>query len=189
MRTVAPNSLVRPRLIRQGRIITCGDPDVFGCATLVADTSSTSSGGWFTANKPIGVPFVLNDAAVVTHLGWRNGSSPGSQHDMGIYDENWKRICSTGSTGGSGGANVWQWIDITDTPIPPGRYYLVKVLDSTAVNRVRHWGPADIKYMGMMGVTESATDSVPLPDPLVGMTAPISITRLPVLGFAVKAPL
>lgn len=189
MRTVAPNNVVRPRLIRQGRVITCNDPDLFGCATLIADTASTASSGWHVANKPIGIPFVLNDAVVVTHLGWRSGSSVGSNHDIGIYDENWKRICSAGSTAGAGAAQAWQFVDITDTPISPGRYWLVKVLDSTAVNRIRNTGPTSINLMGVMGVTESATDSFPLPDPLVGMTSPIAITRLPLVGFAVKAPL
>lgn len=188
MRTVAPNSLTRPRLARQGRIITTADPE-FGLAPIMSVGGATVSGAWPSANDPCAVPFTINDAMVVTHLGWRNGSGAGSNHDIGIYDENWKRLVSAGSSA-SGSSSLWQFINVTDTAIPAGRYYLVKVIDATTANRARYWShAATVGFTTMLGLKETATDSFPLPDPLTNMVSPITHARVPIIAFAVKAPI
>jgi hypothetical protein len=171
-----------------GRIITTTDPE-FGCVAITALGGSSLSGPWITANKPLAVPFTINDAMVVTHLGWRNGSAAGSNHDIGIYDEQWNRLVSAGSSA-AGTSSIWNFVDVTDTPLGAGRYYLVKVIDATTANRARYWNtPATTTFATMLGLKETATDSFPLPNPLVGMTDPITHQRVPVLGIAVKAPL
>lgn len=189
MRTLAPNSVTRPRLVRQGRIITSLDPE-FGLAPIMALGATTVSGAWPSANDPCAIPFTLNDAAVITHLGWRNGSAAGSNHDIGIYDEAWNRLVSTGSVTSVAASSLWNFVDVTDTPIRAGRYYLVKVIDSTSANRSRYWShTATVGLTTMLGLKETSTDSFPLPSTLSGMGDTITHTRVPIVGFAVKAPL
>jgi len=180
--------MARPRLARQGRIITTADEE-FGCASVMSMGGTTVSGSWPSANDPCAVPFTITEALVVTHLGWRNGSGAGSNHDIGIYDEAWNRLVSAGSSA-AGTSSLWNFVNVTDTPIAAGRYYLVKNIDSTTANRARYWShAATLGFMTMLGMKETATDSFPLPNPLTNMTDPITHTRVPIIALTVKAPL
>jgi len=188
LRTVAPKPVGRSRHSSQARIITTADLE-FGCAPLVASGFTTVSGSWPSANDPVAVPFTINEAIVVTHLGWRNGSGAGSNHDIGIYDLAWNRLVSAGSSG-AGTSSLWNFIDVTDTAIPAGRYYLVKVIDTTTANRMRYWNtPSSLVVTTMCGLKESATNQFPLPSSLADMTDPITQTRVPILGMCTRTPL
>ena len=189
MRVVAPNAIARPRNARTGRFITTADAE-FGFSPICAIGATTVSGSWASANDPVAVPFRISEALVVTHLGWRNGSGAGSNHDIGIYDTAWNLLVSSGSTGGSG-SSLWQFVDVTDTPIPPGRYYLTYVVNATTANRSRYWNnTSSLVLTTVMGLKETSTDSFPLPSSLSGLMGdPITITRVPIIAFGVKGPL
>lgn len=137
-----------------------------------------ASGAWPSANKPIAIPFRLSSAMVVRRLGWRNGSSPGSNWDIGIYDAAFNRKVSSGSTAGSG---VYQNVDVTDTALPPGKYYLAIALNATTANRAYFIntvsGTALVSFTGVM---DSGTNAFPLPDPLTNMVAAATFVRVPV---------
>ena len=185
----APSREFSNRITRQGRIIGPTHPE-FGCQMILANANDDASAAWITASSPLAVPFTLSEPATVTHLWWRNGTAPGSNHDVGIYRTDWSRVISAGSTVGSGTASFVQAVDVTDTPIPAGHYYLVRVVDATTANRVgAYQHNASIHLMNLMGCKQSATASIPLPDPLVGMGDVTTHTRVNPAGFYVKAPL
>jgi hypothetical protein len=113
----------------------------------------------------------LSEAVIVKKLGWVNGSAAGGGVDCGIYSTAWARLVSTGAQTGSGNS-LWQWIDVTDTPLGPGKYYLAHSRDNITGNRAMRWGngyPAT--HLALLGVQDSTTDAYPLPDPLTNMGA------------------
>lgn len=99
-----------------------------------ADTGSTGadlgSAVWTAANRAIFVPFRLTRAKPVTKLFAHNGATASGNLDIGIYTIDGTRIVSTGSVAQSG-TNVCQVIDITDTLLGDGDYYLALAMDGT----------------------------------------------------------
>lgn len=180
MRLTPSRDLVLP--FAAGRMVTPGSPE-FGSAGIIRQTGATATGAWFSANDPLAVPFALANGGVVGALGWINGSSAGDNVDVGIYDTAWNRLVSTGSIVGSG-SNLWQYQDVTDVAIPPGRYYLVMARSTTTTNRQGFYATtASALVMSYMGCQDSATDAFPLPNPLTNMAAAATATRIPVMGM------
>lgn len=142
----------------QQRIITPLHDEFAGSAIVRSAGADAASGAWLSANMAVALPFCISDDIVVTKLGWRNGSSAGSNHDIGIYTAAGAKIVSTGSTAGSG-SSARQFVDITDQPLRRGHYYLVKAVDATTANRVRQWagGPAQAVTCAFLGMLEMAT--------------------------------
>lgn len=169
------------------RVITTASPEF---NTLGAVLSGWGGGGasvWDSANDPVAYPFVLREAMIVQKLGWVNGSSAGGGVDVGIYSQAWARLVSTGAQTGSGNT-AWQWIDVTDTPLAAGRYYLVCSRDNVTANRAHRWGNAmGAPLLSLHGVQDSATDAYPLPDPLTNMAAAATFTKVYVLGIQAQS--
>jgi len=119
------------------------------------------------ANVAYLFPFRLSEASTIRKLGWMNGTSVGNNCDVGVYTNTFARMISTGSTAAAG-ASVWQWVDVTDTPIGPGKYYLAIARDVSTANRGMRWGNnGPIELAQLFGLVDAAS-SFPLPDPLVG---------------------
>lgn len=153
---------------------------------MIAAEPASASGAWVSANDPLALPFVLRKGGTVTQLGWLNGSAAGGGVDLGIYNTSWVRMISTGAQTGSGNT-AWQWIDVTDTPLAAGRYYLAMSRDNITASRqlfVNHTALASL--MGLMGCQDSATDAYPLPDPLTNMALCTTFTRVPICGIAFR---
>lgn len=94
--------------------------------------SVSYTAGTVTANRAYVTPFTLRRPVVVTKLGWINGGTAAGNVDVGIYDNNLDKIISTGSTAQSG-TNAKQTVDITDTALSPGIYYIaISASDGTA---------------------------------------------------------
>lgn len=151
-------------------------------------SSSTGSAAWVSANVPLAIPFSIRLPVVVEQIGWFNGSSAGGGVDLGIYDLSWNRLVSAGTTTGSG-SSAFQWINVTDTLLAVGRYYLVNVRDNVTANRQTvYTHTASAPLMQFMGCFDSATAAYPLPDPLTNMVAATTITRLPLVFMVMRAP-
>lgn len=145
------------------------------------------NGTWQSANDPVAIPFRLSEGTFVERLGWINGSSAGGNIDVGIYDSAWTRLVSTGSTAGSGNT-VPQWVDITDTYVPPNTvHYLAISLDNVTANRLRYWQMAgSVLATALCGMQDSATNAHPLPDPLTNMGSPSFVTFIPCVLMACR---
>lgn len=89
-----------------------------------------ASAAWPSANRAYFVPFVTNQTTTIMQLFIVNGSTASGNFDIGIYDDNGTKIVSSGSTAQSG-TSVIQAVDITDTMIGAGRYYLALSMNGT----------------------------------------------------------
>jgi hypothetical protein len=173
------------------RLITFGH-ESFSMGNLVNGfgTSTLVSSAWFAANCPVAYPWVVNEPTMVYQLGWQNGPSAGDNHDIGIYDTSWNRLVSTGSTAGVTN-NALQFVDVTDTLIVPGYYYVVEAMDATTASRKSGFANgltvAGSGLLALAGVMDSATTAFPLPDPLTNMAAAATVTRPDPIFIATRA--
>ena len=168
------------------RIINVGSRE-FGALAHVAQTASASANGaWVSANDPLALPITFWDPVVITQLGWVNGSAAGGGVDFGIYDASWNRMVSTGAQTGTGNSSL-QMIDVTDTPIGPGRYWAVMSRDNTTASRQLYMATtASVPLMAFLGCQDSATDAYPLPNPLTNMAVAATFTRIPNLQISTR---
>lgn len=147
--------------------------------------ATLTNAAWASANDPVAIPFTFWETVTVYKLAMQNGSSPGDNFDIGIYDENWVRKVSAGSTAAT---SSWQVVDIADTVIGPGRYWLVLVRDTTTASRCGFYTVSfTVASMAFAGLFDSATDAFPLPDPLTNMAAVATATRPPIVGIYTRA--
>lgn len=77
-------------------------------------------------------PFRLHEPALLTKMSWYVGATAAGNNDMGVYDAETKLlIVSTGLTA-QGTINLIQTVDVTDTYLLPGDYYMaIKGTDAT----------------------------------------------------------
>lgn len=118
-----------------------------------------SAAAWPTANKAIYVPFSVYETITVRKMFWENGGSVSGNVDVGIYDINWVRLVSSGSTAQAGTSAI-QEVNITDTTLASGIYYLAMAMDNNT-GQIGRWGPTAAIGRGL-GVSEEAS-AFPLP--------------------------
>lgn len=177
MRVAPRRSGARP-LANERRIIDFYSPE-FGIAELARRRDCVFTLTWTAANDPLAFPFRLNEGCTVTRLGWVNGTTlTTSNFDMGIYTSAFARVVSTGSTARAG-ASAWQFVDVADTPLAPGDYYLVGAGDTAVANRPGGIQAVAAPGLALFGAFDSATDAFPLPDPLTNMALATTFTILP----------
>lgn len=98
-----------------------------------SDAASSSGSGDVVFYHPVLVP----QTCVVRRLWWANGSSVSASYniDAGVYaDAGFKpgaKLVSTGSTA-QGNATQVQFVDVTDTTLSPGLYWLAIVANASA---------------------------------------------------------
>ena len=114
---------------------------------------------WPAANLAIYVPVCIPVPVVVRKLGIVVATAAGN-FDLGIYTSSGTRLISTTSTV-MAGASTEQFVDITDTTLGIGLYYLAACCDDGAatVNRVAPAAPIPLS----LGVLTEALGSVTLP--------------------------
>lgn len=86
-------------------------------------TAIPSSVAHGTANLARYYPFVLSEPVVVMKVWWYNGATANGNTDVGVFSEDGKLIISAGATA-QGTVNVIQEVDVTDTVLGRGRFYL-----------------------------------------------------------------
>lgn len=75
------------------------------------------------ANRVIFVPFVNPEPALIKKVWWHNGATVAGSVDCGVYDENGVQLIQAGSIV-QATINVLQEVDVADTYIGRGRFYL-----------------------------------------------------------------
>lgn len=90
--------------------------------------TAPAAANWPNANTAILIPFELPQAATVTAASYYSNSTTGNI-DIGVYTFAGTRLVSSGSTAAATG---WTNIDLTDTLLQPGRYYMAFVRSATA---------------------------------------------------------
>lgn len=99
-----------------------------------------SSAVYPTASKAFYIPFVIVEKPfTVARIGVGNGTAVSGNIDAGVYDSQGNRLVSSGSTAQSGTSAV-QWLDVTDTTLNPGLYYMALSVDNTTATVLRSAG-------------------------------------------------
>lgn len=168
-------------------ILTTASP-CFSIGTLLSLGGTLIGTTATTANKPWAFPFVIDEGVTVYQLGWICAAAPGGNADIGIYDTSWNRLVSAGSTSGAGTSLVWTWVDVVDTLLPAGSYYLAYCRDDVTVNRFATVQNVSAQPIcALAGVMDSSTSAFPLPDPLTNMVVDVTNIAVPILGIAIRA--
>lgn len=105
-----------------------------GMSTFVMAQPSYGSNNNPGANVGWFVPFTVPEPVTVTKLFWGNGAAVAGNVDAGIFQEDGTRLVSAGTTAQSGTSNL-QVVDVTDTRLERGRYYLGLCGDTTGTTQ------------------------------------------------------
>jgi hypothetical protein len=106
-----------------------------------AQIGLTTSLAYPAADVGLFVPFTIPEPTTFTKLFWLNGSAAGDSWDIGLFLEDGTLIVAAGTQTGTGNSTV-QVIDIADTTLARGRYYLGVTHSSTTANRAAGLFPA-----------------------------------------------
>lgn len=134
--------------------------DILSVASLLAAGSSGST-AWPSANLAIFVPVRLAVPRTVYKIIIGAGSVAGGNFDVGIYDSGGNRLVSSGATARS--ATTEHVLDITDTVIGPGTFYLAMAADGTDAYRLftpSGTSPVPLQKTRLIGVMGVATSYV-----------------------------
>jgi hypothetical protein len=170
------------------RILTPASRE-FGIANLVPSFAAPAAFTWPGANDVVAIPFQIFTGMTVYQLGWYNGSGTMTDGcDIGIYDAAWARKVSGGGTTRTG-VSLIQWVDVADTYLPPGKYFVAMSNNGVTNNNARSTnGVLSISFLQTLGCFDSATASYPLPDPLAGMAAASIFSSIPICFIAGRVP-
>lgn len=107
------------------------DSGYISSVSVLAPMNPTApvSTAWPSANLAIFIPFCLGSPVTVCKLAAGAGTTATGNFDVGIYDSAGNKIVSSGAT--AKGSSVEHIIDIADTRIGPGVYYLAMSADGT----------------------------------------------------------
>jgi hypothetical protein len=157
-------------------------PEAMGGIPALGGVSlgSAATAAWPSANLLIGYPFRVCRSTTLTKLWLYKGGAIAGNLDLGIYDAAGTKIISTGSTAESAGTNQLQVIDITDTTLGEGDFYLCLTMDGTTGTTMRlTWtGSASPWALGQVHVASA----FPLPATVAWA---ISDYHLPIFGALV----
>lgn len=127
---------------------------------LNAGTASTVAQTWVATNRALYIPVIVDVTVTVYQMGFEVGTQSGNC-DVGIYDVAKNRLVSAGSTAVA--AAGFQAINIADTVLTPGVYFLAMNVDNTTA-AVRGCLTA-LTPQQVCGVQQQAVGAVALPNP------------------------
>ncbi len=147
-----PNQLVLPSgLITITPFSFCS----VGQGTMVGTPASTA---WPTANKAFLFPFRLSSPIIILNMFVMNGATAADNLDVGIYTEDFTLLVSSGSTA-QAGTNAIQTLNITDTQLGAGVFYLAMAMDGTTGTVFRS-ATTGSRYLKCTGCCEKTTSFV-----------------------------
>lgn len=141
-----------------------------------------TSAVWLTTNLAILIPFYFAKGGIATKLWTLNGAAASGNVDIGLYDANYVRMVSKGSTA-QAGTNVVQEFDITDTVIRPSTMVFLGVAMDNITGTMFRNNLTVTDQARTLGMYQMAS-AFPLPDPFVP-AAPGNV-KVPVCGIAFR---
>jgi hypothetical protein len=99
--------------------------------------SGNVTGGFPTNNLAFYIPVSVHSAIVIAKLFWKNGGTLAGSVDAGIYDAGGTAIVRAGGVA-QAGTSLFQEVDIADTTLNPGLYYLAISCSTTSAQFVRY---------------------------------------------------
>jgi hypothetical protein len=146
----------------QTQTITLRDPWALGYAHAIMATGTPAVATWTTASKALFIPFRLPLFKTVYRIEVGCGSGAGGNFDAGVYDEWGNRLVSTGATARVASSEVI--VNVTDTVLGPGLYYMALVFDATTTSNAIGV-VTTVAASKAVGMYEMAS-AYPLPDPV-----------------------
>jgi hypothetical protein len=128
-------------------------PMLLNTSTVVTNIANAANQGRF-------FPFSVEQQLTVTQLFVFNGTTPAGNIDLGIYNESFTKIVSTGSTAQTG-TSILQVISVATTTLTPGRYYFAAAGSSTGTWMGSGGGTAGLE--SVLSGTAVSTTAFPLP--------------------------
>jgi hypothetical protein len=144
--------------------------------------AAAASAVWPTANTAIYIPLLVTEDITVTKLWWHNGATASGNVNMALYTGAGAQVSGTetGSTA-QGTINVIQEVNIADTALTAGLYYIAIVMDNTTGTMFRHSvGAAINRAMGL--ATEAGVFDLPANATL----ATANSAYVPICGIATR---
>jgi hypothetical protein len=135
-----------------------------------------------SANLAIAVPFQTARALQIRKMFWANGTTAGTNSvDVGVYSLNGSRLVSGGGTL-SVGANALQEVDVTDTMLQPGSYYMAYAQNGVVMTPIMQ-SLASAANVRACGIVQMATAYV-LPTTLTFAAA--TTVLIPFFGLSTR---
>lgn len=126
----------------------------------MAALGAPASAAWPTAAKAIYIPFALDRPVTIFRVGWHNGAAAqAGTREVGCYTSAGVKLISGSATAVT--VSVCQFVDVTDTVIGPGQYYLAMMDTGTAT--LFAWAPTAPLMAGMGIYTQTAANPLPSP--------------------------
>lgn len=151
-----------PMLARPGEVtITPWSYQSVGAMLFASDQGGPAGQNYVAANVVVFVPFWVPEPTVITKLFWANGNAVAGNLDVGVYDEGQNLLVSAGSTA-QATISVLQVIDVTDTVVARGRYYLAIVSDTSDATQKLHAVLPAAGIPQSFGLLEQASVTLPL---------------------------
>lgn len=148
-------------------------PEALGYKFIAASSAAVFP----AANDALFVPVVLQRPVLVGRMFSANGNVASGNLDLGIYTLAGRRIVSKGSTA-QAGITTLQFLDINETYLGPGWYYMAVAMDN-GVGTLRRFNISIIRqqHFGVM----KAVSAFPLPLSVTLITP--TATYIPHIGM------
>lgn len=173
---------VPPTQLQQLALLPMQGPfNLFNQMRLIGGTPGSTA--WTSSNRALYIPFALPVPTLVRRLWVAIGATGGTNSvDLGIYSDTGTRLVSHGGTT-AGTANQVQFLDVTDTIIGPGAFYMACAMNGTTATTIRI--TASNEWPKAFGILMQAS-AYPLPATATFATV-ASMNVIPIIGFATTA--
>lgn len=145
--------------------------------------NTITSTAWNSANRAVYIPLYLDRPGTVTKLWTYNGATAAGNIDVGLYDRNYNRLSSAGSTA-QAGTSVIQEFDVTDFNVTAGVYFVGVAASLTTTTFAMSVSNVSA-YWAAMGVTQQNT-ALALPNPAVPAQLGVGMISMPIAGIAFR---
>lgn len=148
-----------------------------------AGMNTALSNNWpAAANVALFVPFGVAQAITAVKMWVQNGTAVAGNIDMGIFDAAGTMLVHKGSTAQAGISGI-QELDITDTLLAPGRYYMGISSDTSGVTSKTFQGVMGGAYLAVFTGCYQVAATFPLATVTYAAYASV---RVPWFGLAAR---
>lgn len=144
-------------------------------------SNSFASAAFPAANLGVFFPITLRYSVLLQQFFWYNGSTATGNIDIGIYTEDGTKIISSGNTGQTG-TSVLQLVNVTDTQLGVGNYYLA-LASSSASSTFFSTTQSGARFAQSLGIYQQASAS-PLPATATFASYSQATAFYPYIGFS-----
>lgn len=130
--------------------------------TAVSVTTAAVTSATVVQNQAYYYPFRLDIGATAMKLYYITGGTQNGNVDMGIYDSQFNSVVTMGSTA-QGAANTLNELDITNTDLPPGNYWLAFASNSATATVFQNADADELSMPGSPYYVQASAFALPTP--------------------------